>query len=89
MQVLGPVIDRQEQPRRAQALDQAIEYGLRLGVHPVQVFEDQQERLDPALVEQEAFHRVLDPPALLGRIEIAPGRVVDGNVEQREERRER
>ena len=53
--VLGPVVDHeQEQARRRQALDQAVEQRLRLAVDPVQVLEDHQERLLPALPQQQA-----------------------------------
>ena len=55
MTVLGPVVDQEEDPGRGQTLDQAVEQGLRLGIDPVQVLEDQKERLRVALAEQEAL----------------------------------
>ena len=53
----------------------------------MEVFDDQRERLRAAFLEQEPFHRVLNPLPLLGRIQTAPGRIVDGDVEQGEQRR--
>ena len=55
--VFGPVAGDHQEPRRRQALDQAVEQRLRLGVYPVQVREEQQERLLLALPEEQ----VLDP----------------------------
>ena len=51
MPVLGPVGDQQEEPSRGQALDQAVEEGLRLGIDPVQVLEDDEDGLILALPE--------------------------------------
>ena len=53
--VLGPIIDQQQQPGRGQALDQAVEQGLRLGIDPVQVLKDQQQRLHLAFAQQHAL----------------------------------
>ncbi len=39
--VLGPIVHEEEQARPRQALDQHVEERPRLGVDPVQVFEDQ------------------------------------------------
>ena len=58
MLILGAVVDQQQHPRRRQALDQQIEHGLRLGVDPVQVFEDQQQRLHLAFAQQDALQRL-------------------------------
>ena len=41
MLVLGPIGYQQQDARRPQALDQAVEQRLRLAVDPVQVLEDQ------------------------------------------------
>ena len=70
--VLGPVVHQEQDPRRRQALDQAVEQRLGLGVDPVEVLEDQQERLDLALAEQEALDRVERPLAPLRRVERLP-----------------
>jgi len=81
MLVLGSVGDDQKQPRRGQGLDETVEHDLRLGVDPVQIFDDDHERAHPALVAQEVLHRVLDPLPLLRGIEIPPRRIVDGDIE--------
>ena len=83
--ILGPVVDEQQEPRRRQALDQAVEQGLRLGVDPVQVLEDHQQRLDLALPQQQALHGVERALPALGGIEALPTRVLDGHIEQRQQ----
>jgi hypothetical protein len=45
--VLGPVVDEEQEAGRREALDQAIEERLGLGVDPVEVLEDHEQRLDP------------------------------------------
>ena len=82
MLVLGPVVDQQEEPGRGQALDQAVEQGLCLGIDPVQVLEDHEERLLLALPEQEALDGVEGALPALGGIERLPLGVLDGHVEQ-------
>ena len=83
MLVLGPVVDQQEEPRGRQALDQAVEQRLGLGVDPVQVLEDQQQRLHLALAQQQALDRVEGALAALRRVERLPSVVVDRHIEQR------
>jgi hypothetical protein len=53
--VLGAVVDEQEHAGGGQAVDQAVEDRLRLGVDPVQVLEDQEQRLHLALAQQLAL----------------------------------
>ena len=85
--VLGAVVDEEQQPRRRQAVDQAVEQRLGLGVDPVEVLEDHEQRLDLALAQQQALDGVERPLAALGRVEGLPRGVLDGHVEQRQERR--
>src|SRR5436190_7600117 len=80
--VLGPIVDQQEEPSRWQALDQAVEQGLSLGVDPVQVLEDDEERLGLTLPEEETPDRIEHALAALGRIERLPRSVLDRHVEQ-------
>jgi hypothetical protein len=64
MLILRPIVDEQQEPGRRQALDQAVEEGLGLGIDPVQVLKDQQQRLHLAFAHEEAFEpveRVLAP----------------------------
>ncbi len=88
MLVLGPVVDEQQEPGRRQALDQAVEQRLGLGVDPVEVLEDHEERLDLALPEQEPLDGVERPLAALAGIERLPHGVLDGYIEERQQRRQ-
>jgi hypothetical protein len=47
--ILGAIIDQEEEPGGRQALNQAVQEGLRLGIDPVQVLEDDEQRLHLAL----------------------------------------
>ena len=82
MMVLGPVVDQQEEPGRGQALHQAVEQGLRLGIDPVQVLENDEDRLPLALPEQQVLDGVERALPALGRIERLPLGVLDGHIEQ-------
>ena len=55
--VLGPVVHEQQQARRSEALDEAVEQRLRLAVDPVQVLEDHEERLLARFPKQQAASR--------------------------------
>ena len=72
--VFGAVVDEQEKPGGGQALDEAIQEDLGLGVDPVQVLEEQYERLDLALPEQQTLHGVVvvaaDPTRYLWSVSI-------------------
>ncbi len=89
MPVLRAVVDEQQEPGRRQALDQAVERGLRLRVDPVEVFDDDQERLDLALPQEEPLQGVDGALAPLRRGEGLPSAVFHRHVEEREERRQR
>ena len=71
MLVLGTVVDQEEEPGGGQALHQAIEQGLRLGVDPVQVLTDEQQGLLLALAQQHALEGIERALAALGWIEFA------------------
>src|SRR5713226_361996 len=88
MLVLGPVVDEKEDPGRWQALDQAIQECLRLRVDPVEIFEEDEERLHLALPEQEALDPVQSPLPALRRGEPIPPRILHRDVQQRQQRRE-
>ena len=74
--ILGPVVDQQQESGRRQALDQAIEQGLRLGIDPVQILEDQEQRLHLAFAQQHALERLERALAALRRVEGAKRTVV-------------
>ena len=69
--ILGPVVDQQQEPGRGQALHQAVEQGLRLGINPVQVFKHQQQRLHLAFAQQQALEGVERALAALRGVERA------------------
>ena len=83
--VLGAVVDQQQQAGRRQALDEAVEQGLGLGIDPVQILEDQQQRLHLALAQQHALERLEGALAALWGLERAEGAVVGQDVQQPEE----
>src|SRR5882724_5209312 len=56
--VLGAVVDEQEQAGGGQALNQAVEDRLGLGVDPVQVLEDQEQALDGLKSALAALRRI-------------------------------
>ena len=77
--------------RRAElrTVDEAVEQGLGLVVDPVEVFDDEEERLRPGLAQEHPLC-VVDRALPTGRrVERQPGTVVDGHVEQGQERRQR
>ena len=87
--ILGPIVDQEQNPGRGQTLDQAVEQGLGLGVDPVQVLEDQQQRLHLAFAQQQTLERRERALAALGRIELVERAVIGQHVKEREERRQR
>ena len=86
--VLGPVVDEEQEAGRRQALDQAVEQRLGLGVDPVEILEDHQERLDLALSQEQPLDRLQGALPALRRVERVPRGILDGDVEQRQERRQ-
>ena len=83
--VLGSVVDQQQEAGCWQAVDEAVEQGLGLGIDPVQVFEDQQQRLHLALAQQHALERLQGTLAALWGLERAEGAVVGQDVQQPKE----
>ena len=88
MLVLRPVVDQQQEPGRGQALDQAVEQGLRLGIDPVQILEHQQQRLHLAFAQQHALERLERALAALRRVEGAKRTVVRQHLQEGQQRRE-
>src|SRR5262249_7251649 len=80
--VLWPVADEQQNTMTRQAVDQRVEYRLRLGVDPVKIFDDEDDRLDAALLEEQQLHRVQCAPQLLGGVEQQPLRVFWSHIEK-------
>ena len=88
MLVLGPVVHEQHEPGAREALHQAIEEGLGLRVDPVEILEDDEERLDLALPEQETLHGVQRSVVALRGLERLPPRILHRHVQEREEGRD-
>jgi len=86
--VLRAVVHEEEEARRGQALQQGVEQGLGLGVDPVEVLEDQEQRLDLALPQEEALAGVQGPLAALGGIQGLPLSVLDGHIQEGQEGRQ-
>ena len=82
--VLGPVVDEEEDAGGRQALHEAVEKRLGLGIDPVEVFEDQQQRLDLTLAQQQALECVQGPLPALERVEGLPLGVFDWYVQERD-----
>ncbi len=80
--VLGPVIHQHRHSRRRQRIEQRIEQRLAVGVHPVQILEDEQERPllgKPSKDGHQAGANGLTPAA---RFHLRPIRVLRIDVEQ-------
>jgi len=56
--VLGSVVGEEQDPGGGQALHETVEQRLGFGVDPVEVLEDQQQRLDLAFPEKQALDRL-------------------------------
>ena len=70
--VLGAVVDEEQEAGGGERVDQAVEPRLGLRVDPVQILEDQQQRLDLALAEQQAPDGVERVLPALARVERRP-----------------
>src|SRR5919197_724850 len=89
MLVLRTVVDEQQEPGRRYALDQAVQQRLGLGIDPVQVLKDQQQRLHLAFTHEEALEPVERALAPLRWIERQKRAVRWQGVQEGEQRRER
>jgi hypothetical protein len=88
MLVLRPVVDQQQELGRRYALDQAVEEGLGLGIDPVQILTDQQQRLHLAFAHEEALEPVERALAPLRWIERQEQAVRWQSVQEGEQRRD-
>ena len=89
MLVLGAIVHEQEDGRCGHAVEEAVEDGLSLAVDPVEVLEDQDQRLHPALAEEERLDGLVGPAAPVGRVQGAEGAVLGQSVEQSADGRDR
>ncbi len=79
---LWTVVEEELEPRCRKALDETLEEGLRLGVDPVEVLEDEEERLELGLAQEQALDRVQRSLRALRAVEGLPLGIVDGHVEE-------
>jgi hypothetical protein len=54
----------------------------------VEILEEHEERLDLAFAEEQSFDRIEGPLPALGRIEGLPRGLVNGDIKQRQQRRQ-
>ena len=86
--VLRAVVEEDEDRRRGQARDEAVDDGLALRVHPVEILEGEDDRPRLALAQEDRLDRVGRRGPALGLREPVPGRVAGGHVEQGQQRGE-
>ena len=58
MLVFRTIIDEKKKRRSGQAIDQAVQERLGLRIDPMQIFEDQEQRLNLALAQEQTLDRV-------------------------------
>ena len=85
MLVLRPMGDQEQDPAAGEVLHDGVQEGLGLGIHPVQAVEDQQQGLDPALVQNQPPEGVQHVLAAAERIEGLPPGIVGRDVENLQE----
>ena len=71
MLILGAVIDQEEQASGGEALDEAVEQGLGLGIGPVEILADEEQGLNLAFAQQESLEAVEGALAASGSVERA------------------
>ena len=84
--VLGPIVHQQQDARVRDRVDERVEHRLRFRVDPMKVFDHEHDGLHLRLAQKEALDGVERPLPALTRIQRFPGGVVDGDVQQREDR---
>jgi hypothetical protein len=85
--VLRAIGDEEQEAGRRQALDEGVEARLRLGVQPVEIFQDHEQGLRLAGTEHELLDGLERLLAALGRIEGLPLGILDRHVQQCQEGR--
>jgi hypothetical protein len=85
---LRPVAHEDEHARQRRALHEGVEHSLRLVVDPVCVLDRETEGRLARMAGHEILRGVERAPPPLAGVEGSPARVVDGQVEERQDRRE-
>ena len=87
MLVLRPVREQEQHMSGRQAVDEAVQQRLRLGIDPVRVLEDEEQRPPATLPEQEALDAIEGSLAPLRGSQSLPRRIQDRHVQEGEQRR--
>src|SRR5260370_2928698 len=85
--ILRAIVDEEKQSRGGQAIHQAVEERLGFGIDPVQILEQDHDRLHLALTEQQALAAVEGPLTALGRLQLLPLAILDAYIPKPQERR--
>ena len=72
MSVFWAIGQQQQNAGCRNVLSQAIENRLSFGIGPVQIFEDQQQRLSRAFLQKDLLDRINGVPSPLRRVESGP-----------------
>src|SRR6185369_16617402 len=83
----GTIVDQKKHASRTQAIDQAIQKRLRLTVDPVQILEDEHDRLHLRFSEQQPPASLQNSQAFLCRIEAVPRVILQRRTEQKQQSR--
>ena len=89
MREIGSVVDHKQHSGRGQHVDDALENFTTCGIEPVQIFDDQQQRLATRPQLQDTYGRARDLMSLLSRLERVPGGVADIQIKERTKSRQR
>ena len=82
--VFGTIADEEQHRGGRQALDHALEDGLRLAVEPMEILHHEHEGLGATLAQQQEFHGFQCATATRGRFEAAKAILFGQGVEQPE-----
>src|SRR5262249_40642590 len=87
--VLRAIVHRQQNRRRRKIFDETVEKRLRLGIDPVEIFKDDEQRLHLAFAQQHRFYRGQRAPPPIRRIEREKWTVPWERIEKPEDGRDR
>src|SRR6516164_6449262 len=82
MPILGPVVNQQQDAGVGNRIGQQVEHGLRLRVDPMEILENDDERLLEALADENALEPLLGAPPPNLRIHAGHGVVAVLESEQ-------
>ncbi len=89
MPVLGTVVDEQENPCRRQAIDEAVEHRLGFRIDPVKILDNNDQRLQLTLAQLDSLDHIENPLAPLTWVKSLPLQIVNRDIEEREDDRNR